>query len=168
MTFSRYRIVGHAEVPPAALVPNHWNWRTHPGDQQRAVNAALAEVGWVAEVLVNQTTGHVVDGHLRLELALARREPTVPVTYVELTEDEEPLVLASLDPLAAMATAEKELASGSPAGSLETRPMPSPGDPSSGAPSASSSSSGSSRPARPSSTARSSFRRPSTARSPWR
>jgi hypothetical protein len=34
-------------------------------------------------VTVNQTTGHVVDGHLRIELALARNEPTVPVTYVE-------------------------------------------------------------------------------------
>jgi hypothetical protein len=32
----------------------------------------------------------------------------VPVTYVELSEDEERLVLASLDPLAAMATAEQE------------------------------------------------------------
>jgi hypothetical protein len=32
----------------------------------------------------------------------------VPVTYVDLSEDEERLVLASLDPLAAMATAEQE------------------------------------------------------------
>ena len=104
----RNRIVGHAEVAPAALVPNPRNWRTHPDDQQRALSGALAEVGWVAEVLVNRTTGHVVDGHLRVELALARHEPTVPVTYVELDEDEERLVLASLDPLAAMATAEKD------------------------------------------------------------
>jgi DNA modification methylase len=104
----RNRIVGHGEVAPAELVPNPRNWRTHPADQQRAVGGALAEVGWVAEVLVNQTTGHVVDGHLRIELAVARAEPTVPVTYVDLSEDEERLVLASLDPLAAMATAEEE------------------------------------------------------------
>jgi DNA modification methylase len=102
----RSRIVGHSEVPPAELVPNPRNWRTHPADQQAALSGALAEVGWVAEVTVNQTTGHVVDGHLRIELALARHEPTVPVTYVELSEDEERLVLASLDPLAAMAEAE--------------------------------------------------------------
>jgi len=100
------RIVGHADVAPADLVPNPRNWRTHPGDQQRALAGALGEVGWVAEVLVNRTTGHVVDGHLRVELALARREPTVPVTYVELSDEEERLVLASPDPLAAMATAE--------------------------------------------------------------
>src|SRR5947207_4380881 len=102
----RNRIVGHADIPPAALVPNPRNWRTHPAEQQRALGGALAEVGWVAEVLVNRTTGHVVDGHLRVELALARKEPAVPVTYVELSEDEERVVLATLDPLAAMADAE--------------------------------------------------------------
>jgi ParB-like chromosome segregation protein Spo0J len=102
----RNRIVGHADVAPSDLVPNPRNWRSHPAEQQRALTGALAEVGWVAEVLVNRTTGHVVDGHLRIELALARKEPTVPVTYVELTEDEERLGLATLDPLAAMADAE--------------------------------------------------------------
>jgi hypothetical protein len=102
------RIVGHADVRPADLVPNPRNWRSHPPEQQRALSGALAEVGWVAEVLVNRTTGNVVDGHLRIELALARDEPSIPVTYVELSEDEERLVLASLDPLSAMATAEEE------------------------------------------------------------
>jgi hypothetical protein len=100
------RIVGHAEVAPADLVPNPRNWRTHPAEQQRALGGALSEVGWVAEVLVNRTTGNVVDGHLRIELALARNEPTVPVTCVELTEAEEALVLATLDPIGAMADAE--------------------------------------------------------------
>jgi hypothetical protein len=66
----------------------------------------VTEVGWVAQVLVNKTTGHVVDGHLRVELAISRNEQTVPVTYVELSKDEERLVLATLDPLAAMASAD--------------------------------------------------------------
>jgi len=83
----RSRIVGHGEVAPAELVPNPRNWRTHPSDQQAALSGALAEVGWVAEVTVNRTTGHVVDGHLRIELALTRKEKSVPVTYVELSED---------------------------------------------------------------------------------
>jgi hypothetical protein len=104
----RNRIVGHADVPPDELVPNPRNWRTHPQEQQRALSGALTEVGWVAEVLVNRTTGHVVDGHLRIELALAREESTVPVTYVELSDEEERLILASLDPLAAMASAEQD------------------------------------------------------------
>jgi len=100
------RIVGHADVPPAELVPNPRNWRTHPPEQRQALAGALTEVGWVGEVLVNRTTGRVVDGHLRIELALDRHEPAVPVTYVELTEDEERVVLASLDPIGAMADAE--------------------------------------------------------------
>ena len=102
----RNRITGHADVAPAALVTNPRNWRTHPPEQQRALGGALSEVGWVAEVLVNRTTGNVVDGHLRIELALARKEPSVPVTYVELTETEEALVVATLDPIGAMVDAE--------------------------------------------------------------
>ena len=102
----RNRIVGHADVSPAELVPNPRNWRTHPREQQRALSGALAEVGWIAEVIVNGTTGRMVDGHLRIELALARQEPSVPVTYVELSDEEERLVLASLDPIGAMADAE--------------------------------------------------------------
>ena len=104
----RNRITGHADVAPADLVPNPANWRTHPANQQAGLASALSEIGWVGEVLVNTTTGHVVDGHLRIELALARNEPSVPVTYVELTEDEERLVLATLDPLSAMAEAEQD------------------------------------------------------------
>jgi DNA modification methylase len=104
----RNRIVGHGEEAPEQLLANPANWRTHPMEQQQALAGALAEVGWVAQVLVNRTTGHVVDGHLRVELAISRAEPTVPVAYVELSEAEERLVLASLDPLAAMATAERD------------------------------------------------------------
>ena len=104
----RNRIVGHGEEAPDQLLANPANWRLHPKEQQLALTGALSEVGWVAQVLVNRTTGHVVDGHLRVDLAISRHEPSVPVVYVELSEDEERLVLASLDPLAAMATAEKD------------------------------------------------------------
>ncbi|HET7496611.1 MAG TPA: ParB N-terminal domain-containing protein [Candidatus Limnocylindrales bacterium] len=115
----RNRIVGTGEVAPEQLVPNPANWRTHPTDQQQALSGALSEVGWVAQVLVNQTTGHVVDGHLRVKLAISRGEPSVPVLYVELTEAEERLVLASLDPIGAMAEAET-LALGELLGNLES------------------------------------------------
>jgi DNA modification methylase len=104
----RNRIVGHGGEAPEQLLANPANWRLHPREQQQALAGALSEVGWVAQVLVNRTTGHVVDGHLRVELAISRGEPTVPVAYVELSENEERLVLASLDPLAAMATAERD------------------------------------------------------------
>jgi hypothetical protein len=99
----RDRLVGSAEVPPESLIPNPRNWRIHPQGQQAPLADVLDQVGWVARVKVNKTTGHVVDGHLRVGMAIERGEPTVPVDYVDLTEDEERLVLASLDPLAGLA-----------------------------------------------------------------
>jgi len=104
----RNRIVGHADVDPATLIPNPDNWRSHPARQQRALRGALDGVGWVAQVLVNRRTGHLIDGHLRVEVALDRKEPTVPVTYVDLAEEEERLVLATFDPLGAMAGADAD------------------------------------------------------------
>jgi DNA modification methylase len=99
----RDRIVSSGEEAPDQLLANPANWRIHPKAQQDALGSVLDRVGWVSGVLVNRTTGRLVDGHLRVELALSRGEPSVPVSYVELSEEEEALVLASLDPLAAMA-----------------------------------------------------------------
>lgn len=103
----RSRITGSGEEDPTQLVANPRNWRIHPKGQQDALGSVLDEVGWVQQVLVNRTTGNVVDGHLRVELALSKNEATVPVLYVELTEAEEALVLASLDPLSAMAASDE-------------------------------------------------------------
>jgi hypothetical protein len=50
----------------------------------------------------------VVDGHARVALALSRGEATVPVLYVDLAPDEEALVLATLDPIGAMAGRDDE------------------------------------------------------------
>jgi len=105
----RSRIIGHGEEAPDQLLANPQNWRVHPKAQQDALGAVLDEVGWVQDVVVNRTTGHVVDGHLRVSLAISRQEATVPVVYVELTPDEERLVLATLDPLAAMATTDRDM-----------------------------------------------------------
>jgi DNA modification methylase len=99
----RNRIVGSGEEPPDQLLANPRNWRTHPAAQRDALRGSLDEVGWVAQILVNRTTGHVVDGHARIEEAISRGEPRVPVVYVELSEEEERLILATLDPIGAMA-----------------------------------------------------------------
>jgi len=99
----RSRIVGTAEEDPRELRANPANWRRHPGAQRNALSEVLQEVGWVTQVIKNVQTGNLVDGHVRVELAVERGEPTVPVTYVDLTEDEERLVLATLDPIGALA-----------------------------------------------------------------
>ncbi len=99
----RNRITGSGEEAPDQLLANPANWRTHPAAQRNALRGSLDTVGWVQQILVNTVTGHVVDGHARVEEALSRHEPTVPVLYVELSPEEEALVLATLDPIGAMA-----------------------------------------------------------------
>ena len=103
------RIVGHGEAAPADLVGNPRNWRTHPKAQRDALAGVLDQVGWVQDVIVNRRTGYLVDGHARVAVAAQRGEPSVPVVYVDLSEDEELLILATLDPLAAMAEADTEV-----------------------------------------------------------
>ena len=102
------RIVGHGEEAPDQLLANPSNWRVHPKAQRDALAGALDQVGWVQHVLVNRRSGFVVDGHARVALALSRREATVPVLYVDLEPEEEALVLATLDPISAMAGRDDE------------------------------------------------------------
>jgi DNA modification methylase len=104
----RNRIIGTGEEAPDQLVANPANWRTHPAGQRNALRGSLGEVGWVQQVMVNRRTGYVIDGHARIEEALSRGEPTVPVLYVDLEPEEEALVLAVLDPIGAMATRDDE------------------------------------------------------------
>ena len=104
----RNRIVGYAEVNPQELVEHPDNWRIHPKSQADALEGALEDVGWVQDIIVSRQSGYMIDGHLRRDLAIAKGETTVPVKYVDLDEREELLVLATLDPLSAMAGTNKE------------------------------------------------------------
>jgi hypothetical protein len=104
----RNRIVGHADIAPKELQPSPWNWREHPLLQREALQGTLKELGWIQEIVVNQRSNHLIDGHLRLALALEQGEATVPVLYVDLSEDEERLALLMLDPLSAMAESNKD------------------------------------------------------------
>lgn len=100
------RIVGHGEESPDQILANPRNWRIHPQAQQRAMEGVLSEIGWVQQVIVNRTTGHLVDGHMRVQAALRAGAATVPVVYVELTADEESTILATFDPITALAVAD--------------------------------------------------------------
>ncbi len=103
------RIVGVGEEAPDQLLANPQNWRVHPTEQQDELEKVLEEIGWVQRVIVNRRTQHIVDGHLRVQLAMKRGEETVPVTYIDVSEAEEKLVLASYDPLSAMATRDNDI-----------------------------------------------------------
>lgn len=105
----RNRIVGQDEVDPEQLLANPRNYRIHPKYQQEAIKGILGSVGWVQRVIVNRATGFVVDGHARVAVAIREKQPTVPVTYVDLTDNEEALILATLDPISALATTDADL-----------------------------------------------------------
>jgi DNA modification methylase len=102
------RIVGLGEEDPEQLLANPLNFRTHSGPQRDAMRGSLNTVGWTQAVVVNQGTGFVVDGHLRIEEAISKHEKTVPVLYVDLTAEEEAIILASLDAIGAMADVDQK------------------------------------------------------------
>lgn len=92
------RIVGHEKVRADQLMANPFNHRQHPMKQRKVVEASIKEIGFVKSVLVNKTTGRIVDGHERVMQALDSGDDTmVDVEYVELSEEEELKALLLLD-----------------------------------------------------------------------
>jgi DNA modification methylase len=104
----RSRIIGHGEEAPDQLLANPLNFRIHPKLQQDAMAGVLDQIGWIDDVIVNQRSGHVINGHMRIAIAISRDEPSVPVKYVDLDEHEEALALATYDPISALAGQDRE------------------------------------------------------------
>lgn len=101
-------IVGYEVVPPDQLLAHPFNWRVHPPEQKAALIGSLNDLGWIAPVIVNTTTGHTIDGHERIGEAIARGEPGIPVIYVTLTAQQEALALAIYDPITGMAGTDRD------------------------------------------------------------
>lgn len=101
-------IVGYRLVPPDQLLAHPLNARRHPAAQRETLRASLRQLGWIAPVVVNLTTGHVVDGHARVEEALSAGAEVVPVVEVELTPEQEALALAVYDPITSQAIYDRE------------------------------------------------------------
>lgn len=99
----RDRIRELRRVPASALAANPKNWRRHPDDQKKAMRAVLEEIGYAGALLAREDTDGkliLIDGHLRADTT-----PTeiVPVLVLDVTEAESDKILATFDPLAAMA-----------------------------------------------------------------
>src|SRR6202049_3215228 len=105
----RNRIVGYGEEAPDQLLANEKNWRIHPKSQQDALKGALSKVGIVQNVIVNRRSGKMIDGHLRAQMAISEGQPLVPITYVDLSDEEEALILATIDPVTGLAGTDQEL-----------------------------------------------------------
>jgi hypothetical protein len=115
----KVRIVGYGVAVPDQLLANPKNYRIHPFSQQEALKGILDDVGYIQNIIVNKRTSEkwsagnknvetVLDGHLRVMMAISHGDKEIPVTYVDLTPDEEALVLATIDPLSAMAIVDRE------------------------------------------------------------
>ena len=103
----RDRIIELRRVPARELLPNPKNWRSHPPAQRAALRGLLNEVGYAGALLVRETPDGLmlIDGHLRMETT---PEQDVPVLVLDLNEAEADTLLATFDPLGAMATANME------------------------------------------------------------
>jgi predicted transcriptional regulator len=102
------RIIGHGEEAPDQLLANPKNFRVHPLIQQDALTSVLKNVGIVQSVIVNQRTGFLIDGHLRVAIAMRENVEKIPVVYVDLSDSEEAEILASFDPISALAATDQE------------------------------------------------------------
>ena len=89
------------------LIPNAQNWRRHPATQQSALMGALNEIGYADALIAYESTEGLVliDGHLR---ASTTPDTLVPVLITDLSEHEANKLMATLDPLAAMAETDYE------------------------------------------------------------
>jgi ParB-like chromosome segregation protein Spo0J len=99
----RDRIKELRRVPADQLQPNPKNWRKHPEAQANALRGVLAEVGIASAVLARETPEGglmLIDGHLRTETL---HNAEIPVLVLDVTEEEADKILATFDPLGAMA-----------------------------------------------------------------
>jgi DNA modification methylase len=102
----RDRIKELRRVKASELRPNPKNWRTHPQKQLDAIRGVLAEVGFAGAELARELpdgTLQLIDGHARAEIA---GEAEVPVLVLDVDEAEADKILATFDPIGAMATAD--------------------------------------------------------------
>lgn len=104
----RNRVIEHRRVRLGDLKPHPLNWRTHPKEQADALRGMLAEVGFAGTPLTQllpDGTLRLIDGHLRSETT---PDLMVDVAVTDLNDEEAKKLLATFDPLGAMAEANTE------------------------------------------------------------
>lgn len=95
-------------VPAKEIRANPKNWRKHPPRQRAVLEAMLQQVGFANAALAyydEEGLLTLIDGHLRQETVDDDFE--MPVLVLDVDEEGAEALLASLDPLAAMAEADQ-------------------------------------------------------------
>ena len=101
--YIRDRIKDFRRVSARSLQPNPKNWRVHNTRQRNILQGVLAEIGYADALLVRELSDgslQLLDGHLRAETTPNQE---VPVLVLDLNDAEADKLLATLDPLAALA-----------------------------------------------------------------
>jgi ParB-like chromosome segregation protein Spo0J len=87
-------------MPIAAITPADYNPRIdlQPGDPEyQALEAALDEFDLVEPLIYNERTGHLVGGHQRLKVLIARGDTDVEVSVVDLPIEKEKVLNLALN-----------------------------------------------------------------------
>ncbi len=87
-------------MPIADITPADYNPRQDlkPGDPEyEALEAALLEFDLVEPLIYNQHTGHLVGGHQRLKVLIARGDTNVEVSVVDLPLEKEKVLNLALN-----------------------------------------------------------------------
>lgn len=97
------------------LTENPLNYRRHPHRQRQTYRSFKSMVGWTGALLFNERTQRLIDGHMRRDEVVKspnRGSDKVPVLVGSWTEEQERIILQSLDLIGTMAqTDEQALAS---------------------------------------------------------
>ena len=105
----RDRIKDFRRVSAHLLLPHPKNWRVHNTRQRNVLQGILAEIGYADALLVRELPDgslQLIDGHLRAETTPNQQ---VPVLVLDLNEAEAEKLLATLDPLAALASTDQTM-----------------------------------------------------------
>jgi hypothetical protein len=100
----RSRIVRYDPlVDPAVLTPHPDNPRKHPAKQRALLEKVMRAGGVVSPIVAADGSKHILDGHLRHEVALTAGVKALQVVWLDVTETEEPVFLATFDQVGTLA-----------------------------------------------------------------
>ncbi|GHT13132.1 hypothetical protein FACS1894170_08770 [Planctomycetales bacterium] len=103
------RIKELRRVAAKELKANPKNWRVHNARQRRYLKSVLDEIGYADALLARELADgslQLIDGHLRAEITPNQE---VPVLVLDVNENEANMLLATIDPLSAMADTDDNL-----------------------------------------------------------
>jgi len=97
-------------IPARELQAHDGNWRHHPQFQQDAMRGVLNEIGIAGALLVYHSPAHdgalvTIDGHLRKALS---DDQAWPCLVLDVDDDEAAYILATHDPITALAQADAQ------------------------------------------------------------